>query len=71
MKSAKFIYTGWVCSNMSVSVENYDYTIYIERVEKGFECFSEGGSYGVKKTLGKAISLAEQNLKSIIKNNPE
>lgn len=54
-----------------IEAPKFDRKIIVERIENKnkFEVFTEGGSYCVKTSFAAAISFAEKQIKSTIKNN--
>ena len=63
----KFTYTGF--HDTTFTVEAYGRKLYIEHVDGKFEVSSEGGSFGVFGSFGKAVSFAEKQLVTLHKNN--
>jgi len=63
----KFTYTGF--HDTTFTVEAYGRKLYIEQADGKFEVSSEGGSFGVFGSFGKAVSFAEKQLVMLHKNN--
>ncbi len=67
MKNA-FKYTGWTSDLMTVSLGERHFMI--QSLENNtFEVYTEGGSHGIFKSLGKAMTHAETFLKRYTKDN--
>ena len=63
----KFNYSGY--HNTTFTVEAYGRKLYVEQVDGKYQVSSDGGSFGLFGSFGKAVSYAEKQLVTKKKNN--